>query len=200
MSGWSKTLDSANLWSSTIRSMITKCMIFKIKQKISSVFIRQHFLKLEFFDEVPPQIREKVNNDSTNDFLILLFSQNDSYLQSVDVISPKIPISNRKYSKLIQKKIESFWQKLHKKDHTCKLCWWLYGWLYGWLFVWFATRSFFNIFYFWRYFWPKWPYKRKNKAVWPQKIAGFYGYGFYSVYALVTKIIMIFKNHIFESI
>ena len=83
-------------------------MIFKIKQKISSVFIRQHFLKLEFFDEVPPQIREKVNNDSTNDFLILLFSQNDSYLQSVDVISPKIPISNRKYSKLIQKKIESF--------------------------------------------------------------------------------------------
>ena len=79
-------------------------MIFKIKQKISSVFIRQHFLKLEFFDEVPPQIREKVNNDSTNDFLILLFSQNDSYLQSVDVISPKIPISNRKYSKLIQKK------------------------------------------------------------------------------------------------
>ena len=63
-----------NLWSSTIRSMITKCMIFKIKQKISSVFIRQHFLKLEFFDEVPPQIREKVNNDSTNDFLTLLFS------------------------------------------------------------------------------------------------------------------------------
>ena len=75
-------------------------MIFKIKQKISSVFIRQHFLKLEFFDEVPPQIREKVNNDSTNDFLALLFSQNDSYLQSLlDVISPKIPISNRKLSK-----------------------------------------------------------------------------------------------------
>ena len=32
------------------------------------------FLEIEFFDEVPPQIREKVNNDSTNDFLRLLFS------------------------------------------------------------------------------------------------------------------------------
>ena len=71
-----------NLWSSTIRSMITKRMIFKIKQKISSVFIRQHFLKLEFFDEVPPQIRKKVNNDSTNDFLYYSL-KNDSYLQSL---------------------------------------------------------------------------------------------------------------------
>ena len=32
------------------------------------------FLKNEFFDEVPPQIHEKVNNDSINDFLLLLFS------------------------------------------------------------------------------------------------------------------------------
>ena len=32
------------------------------------------FLKNKFFDEVPPQIHEKVNNDSTNDFLLYYYS------------------------------------------------------------------------------------------------------------------------------
>ena len=32
------------------------------------------FLKNNFFDEVPPQIHEKVNNDSINDFLLYYYS------------------------------------------------------------------------------------------------------------------------------
>ena len=57
------------------------------------------FLKIRIFDEVPPQIRKKVNNDSTNDFLYYSLKMTHIY-RVLDVISPKIPISNRKIIEL----------------------------------------------------------------------------------------------------